>query len=109
MMRLRAGSRAPIAVFLAVALVLAGCGSGGSSTNVPETAPNTTAGAAVAKRAAALARAAESKAPRGASPTLGAIYRQFPPPKPNPEVKRPAGAIKAGERACKGKSPAPLW
>ena len=36
---------------------------------------------------------------------LQQIYRQFPKPKPNPAVKRSAKAIKAGERACRGKTP----
>jgi L-asparaginase/Glu-tRNA(Gln) amidotransferase subunit D len=77
MMRLRAGSRAPIAA-LAKALVLAGCGSGGSSSS-----SSTSAAIEEAARAAARARrAAESRAPKGASPTLGAIYRR---PSPTPK------------------------
>ncbi len=36
---------------------------------------------------------------------MRAIYATFPPPKPNPEAKHSAAAIKAGERACQGKSP----
>jgi hypothetical protein len=62
----------------------------------------------VAKAAAAAAkvrREAEAKAPKGSSPTLRAIYATFPAPKPNPEVKRSGAAIRAGEKACKGKTP----
>lgn len=104
-MRLKAGLKAPIAA-LAAALVLAGCGSGSpSATSVPETATSNPAGAAAAKKAAARARAAEGNAPKGASPTLRAIYRQFPPPQADPKVKGSAAALEAGERACAGKTP----
>jgi hypothetical protein len=48
---------------------------------------------------------AEAEAPKGASPVLRQIYRQFPPPKPDPAVKQSAQAIRAGERACSGKTP----
>jgi hypothetical protein len=48
---------------------------------------------------------AEAEAPKGASPVLRQIYRQFPPPKPDPAVRQSAGAIRAGERACRGKTP----
>ena len=43
--------------------------------------------------------------PKQASPLLKSIYREFQPPKPDPEVKVSAKAIKAGERECKGKTP----
>ena len=43
--------------------------------------------------------------PKHASPLLKSIYREFQPPKPDPEVKVSAKAIKAGERECKGKTP----
>jgi len=33
------------------------------------------------------------------------IYRQFPPPKPNPEANGSAKSIAAGEKAGRGKSP----
>jgi hypothetical protein len=48
---------------------------------------------------------AEAEAPKGASPLLRSIYRQFPPPKPDPTVKGSGKAIKKGEAACKGKTP----
>lgn len=85
------------------ALLFAACGSGSSSST-----SNSVASAAAAKAAAAAAkarRAAEAKAPKGASPTLRAIYATFPAPKPNPEVKRSAAAIHAGIAACKAKTP----
>jgi hypothetical protein len=33
------------------------------------------------------------------------VYRQFPPPKPDPAVSGSAAAIRAGEKACRGKRP----
>ena len=74
-------------------LPLAGCGSGGSSsdTTSPEVQPP---GLTPAQRA-----------PKGASTLEREIYSQFPPPKPNPEAKGSAKAIAAGEDACRGKSP----
>jgi hypothetical protein len=65
----------------------------------------------VAKAEAAAAKqrhAAEAKAPKGASPTLRALYATFLPPGPNPEVKRSGPAIHAGIVACKGKTPTEL-
>lgn len=88
----------------ALTIALSGCGGGSSSTSSSPTAPSAEAQAAIRKDAA-VRRAAEARAPKGASPTLRAIYATFPPPKPNPEAKRSAAAIKAGERACQGKSP----
>ena len=87
---------------IAAAIALTACGSSSSSSSVSSTS------AEVAKAAAAAARArhaAEAQAPKGSSPTLRAIYATFPAPKPNPEVKRSAAAIRAGEKACKGKTP----
>ena len=93
---------APAAILtLALAAALVGCGSGSSASSTSAEA----AARAAAKADLAVRRAAESKAPKGASPTLRAIYATFPTPKPNPEVKRSAAAIKAGERACQGRTP----
>ena len=47
----------------------------------------------------------EAEALEGASPLVRAIYRQFPPPRPNPKVKASAEALAAGEKACAGKTP----
>jgi hypothetical protein len=44
-------------------------------------------------------------APKGSSPFVRELYRQFPPPEPEAGVKGAAGAIAAGERACAGKTP----
>jgi hypothetical protein len=45
-------------------------------------------------------------APKGASPLLEEIYRQFQPPEPDPRMRgKSSRAIKAGERACRGKTP----
>jgi len=89
------------ALTAALALTLAACGSGSSSSSTSTEA----AASAAAKADLAVRRAAESRAPKGSSPTLRAIYATFPPPKPNPEAKRSAAVIKAGERACTGKTP----
>ncbi len=76
-------------------LVLAsGCGGGGGD----ETQPTT-----VSEREQ-LEALAEPPPPH-ASFLLKSIYREFQPPKPNPEVKGSAEAIKSGERECKEKTP----
>jgi hypothetical protein len=46
------------------------------------------------------------RAPKGASTLEREIYREFPPPTPSPEAKGSARAVTAGEKACRGKSPA---
>jgi hypothetical protein len=93
-------------LILVLALALAGCGSGGSSSSTSSQSPAETAAVKVAvERAASAAKAAEAKAPKGASPTLRAIYRQFPPPQPEPQEKSAAKVIAAGEKACAGKTP----
>jgi hypothetical protein len=78
-------------------LAVAGCG-GSSTTPTSETAE-------AAAAAAAARRVAEDRAPRGASPTLRAIYAQFPPPNADPGVQGSSAAISAGRRACAGKTP----
>ena len=90
--------RVPTAIALATAagcLVLAagGCGGGGGSTVVTKSAYQKAE------------ERAEAEAPKRASPALRAIYRSFPPPKPDPKVKNSGKAIKAGEHSCKGKTP----
>lgn len=84
-----------IAFAAALALAgLAGCG-GGSGSSTQTVAPGPTAPGGKAER----------EAPKGASPVLREIYRQFPKPQPGPGNKAAAAAIRAGERACKGKTP----
>jgi hypothetical protein len=75
-------------------LLLAGCGSGDSSSDATSSAvqpPKLTPA---------------QRAPKGASTVEREIYRQFPPPKPNPDVKGSAKAIVEGEKTCRGRSPA---
>ena len=43
--------------------------------------------------------------PKGASPLLREIYRQFQPPEADPARKGSGAAIRAGVRACRGKTP----
>ncbi len=75
---------------------MAGCGDGGSDTEASG------GGVGVVTKPSELAE----PPPRGASPLLKQVYRQFQPPKPDPEMRRrTTKAIKAGERACRGKRP----
>jgi hypothetical protein len=93
--RAQLGFRAPLAS-LAVCGCLglaAGCGSSGSDNST--TQPNVH----LPKLTAA------QRAPKGASPIEREIYRQFPPPRPDPSVSKSANVIRAGEEACRGKSP----
>jgi hypothetical protein len=107
----RALSAPLLAAMVAIALALPGCGSGSSASSSTATAtspqsPQPTAAAkAAAKQAAGEAKAAEAKAPKGASPTLRAIYRQFPAPQAEAAQKGSATAIAAGQKACQGKTP----
>jgi hypothetical protein len=93
----------PALLCLLAALILSACGSSSSSSTT------SSVDSAAAKKAVAAAakarRQAEAKAPKGSSPTLRAIYATFPAPRPNPETTRSAPAIKAGEKACGGKTP----
>jgi hypothetical protein len=82
------------------AVLLSGCGgsdsngstaaAGNGTVSVPRTAPG---------------GEAEREAPKGASPLLREIYRQFPRPQASPAIKGSKAAVKAGIVACKGKSP----
>jgi hypothetical protein len=87
-----------VAGLVVPALVAAGCGSdstadktGDQGSGVP--APTARGGAA------------EREAPKGASPVLREIYRQFPKPQADPAVRASAAAIAAGRKACRGKTP----
>lgn len=95
----RSGSRASLATLTALcllALTASGCGGGGSEGST---------GAQTKPSPYARGGSAESQAPRGSSPALREIYRQFPAPKADPEVKASAAAIAAGKKACAGKAP----
>jgi hypothetical protein len=43
--------------------------------------------------------------PKGASPFVRELYRQFPPPDADPRVRGSEAAVGEGERACAGKTP----
>jgi hypothetical protein len=88
-----------VAVLIALVAVLAG-GCGGGDDGGDGSGGATTTSPVEREEARA-----ESEAPPGASPVLREIYRQFPPPQPDPAVKRSAAAIRAGEEACRGKTP----
>jgi len=45
------------------------------------------------------------KPPKGASPVLRELYRNFPAPAPNTAIPGSAGAIAAGQADCAGKTP----
>jgi hypothetical protein len=95
--------RALTAVLLTTLLaVLVGCGSSGSSSNATEVAERQ---AEAVKATAEANRAAEAAAPKGASPTLRAIYGSFQPPQTSSMEPAAAKAVKGGEAACKGKTP----
>jgi hypothetical protein len=84
------------ALITVLVLAAAGCGDGGGGDQTVATTESP-----VQKEE----ERAEAEAPKGASPVLRQIYRQFPPPQPDPAVKGSAEAIQAGERACRGKTP----
>jgi hypothetical protein len=77
---------------MGILVLAAGCGGG------DETQPTT-----VSERAQLEALA--EPPPKHASPLLKSIYREFQPPKPDPQVKASGKAIKTGERVCKNKTP----
>jgi hypothetical protein len=76
-----------------VATAAAGCGAGSKATTETVSAYQRQQ------------ERAEAEAPKGASPVLLAVYRQFPKPKPDPKIKGSGKAIEKGEKACKGKTP----
>jgi hypothetical protein len=84
----------------AIVLSAAGCGSSGDDNGGGSGGTTATARSFQQEE-----ERAEAEAPPGASPVLQEIYRQFPPPQPDPSVKQSAAVISAGERACRGKTP----
>jgi hypothetical protein len=87
---LRVGRTTILALAACAALAAGGCGGGDSSqTSVPTQVTNPRA----------------ETPPKGASPVLQEIYRQFYPPAPEPQIKGSAKAIEQGERVCRGKRP----
>lgn len=105
----RIASTTLICVLALSILVLVGCGSSNSSTTRTTTsaqsAAQTSAAKAAVKKAAEAVKKAEAKAPKGASPTLRQLYRQFPTPVAGPHEGTATAAIIAGERDCAGKTP----
>ncbi len=92
----------------ALALTSAGCGS----SDEPHAANEPSAKERAAERRAELTAGGRTQrqspanpAPKGSTPFVKEIYRQFPPPEPEPGVKGAAAAIRAGERACSGRTP----
>jgi hypothetical protein len=47
----------------------------------------------------------EEPPPRGASPLLEDVYRQFQPPEADPQVTGSGQALRRGIRVCRGKTP----
>ncbi len=107
-LRLAIGSSA--LMLCVVALALGGCGSSGSSsTPGSTTAGSTTSGSTSTPGGSSptgqVTTPGAPKAPKGASPVLQQIYRQFPPPQGNPKVRSSIVAIEVGKKACTGKTP----
>jgi hypothetical protein len=85
-----------------MALAALGCGggdgAGGSASTLPTTPPEATFPEPTVPEDA-------PQPPKGASPVLREIHRQFTLRKPDPRVEGSAQAIAAGRAACAGKSP----
>jgi len=80
---------AALLLLACLAAALGGCGGGGGST----------------QSTAAEAPIRGPQPPKGASPAELRVYRNFQPPRADPEVSGSAKAIEAGEAACEGKTP----
>lgn len=87
----------------ALALVAGGCGGDGGdgeeSNPAAERKIETSGGGRTHRGSPA------NPPSKGAPPFVREIYRQFPPPTANPEVSGSRAAVRAGERACAGKTP----
>lgn len=96
----------PPALIALLVLLVAGCGSGGSPSSGTSAAAETPLSPAQRMKATAKAtHEAEARAPKGASPTLRGIYRSFEPPDTGSLEPEAAGAVEAGEDACRGETP----
>ncbi len=100
----------PTALAAVTAVAIAGCGgSGGTDSGIGfTTMPNgetveTTPPDATYPEPTVPKDAPQP--PKGASPVLKEIYRQFTPREPDPRVEGSARAIAAGRVACAGKTP----
>jgi hypothetical protein len=87
----------------ALALAVAGCGGEDEGHEAADPAAErrveTTGGGRTQRGSPA------NPPPKGSSPFARELYRQFPPPEADPQVKGSEAAIEAGERACAGKTP----
>jgi hypothetical protein len=95
-MNVRAGAAA-LAVAVTV-LALLGCGAGGNGGEVSTTPPDATFPEPTVPKGA-------PQPPKGASPVLKEIYRQFTLRKPDPGIPGSAKSIADGRRACAGRTP----
>jgi hypothetical protein len=99
--------RQGIALFLiagaCAALALAGCGSS-SGTSAAEKQAARRAELSGSGRTSGTSHL--NPPPPGAPLIVRELYREFPPAHPDPKVKGSAAAIRTGERACAGKTPA---
>jgi hypothetical protein len=91
-----------VAAVACAALALGGCGSSGGKSPAEKQAERQ---AEVSGSGRTSANSHVNAPPKGAPPMVRELYREFPPPKPDPTVKGSAAAIRAGERACAGKTP----
>jgi hypothetical protein len=95
----RAGLGASALASAVAALAILGCGGGGGADGeVSTTPPDATFPEPTVPKDA-------PQPPKGASPILKEIYRQFTLREPDPRVKGSARAIAAGRAACAGKTP----
>jgi hypothetical protein len=105
----QARSAKPTAAALAVialvapALPTVGCGSGGEETSAWQRAAERQAELTGGGRTSRSSPA--NRPPKDSTPFIKELYRQFPPPEPQPEVRGSAAAIKVGEKTCAGKTP----
>jgi hypothetical protein len=99
---MRTGRRVALLAIAATALAVAGCGgddgTSGAASTLPTTPPDATFPEPTVPEGA-------PQPPKGASPVLREIYRQFTLRKPDPQVKGSAKAIAAGRAACAGRTP----
>ncbi len=103
---MRPGHRAGALAAIIAALAIGGCGGGtgtnggdaGSSSASTTTPPDATFPEPTVPKGS-------PQPPKGASPVLREIYRQFTLRKPDPKVRGSAHAIAAGRAACAGMTP----
>lgn len=92
-----------LAIAACAALGLAGCGSSGGGKSPAEERAERRAARSGSGRTSG--ESDINPPPKGAPLLVRELYREFPPPERDPGVKGSAAAIRAGERACAGRSP----